>query len=162
MKETSSKLLNSRSDCLDCVKTLIEMAQQQVYIIGQNLETDLYNYKSIYDHLAEMTTQNRKTDIRLIAHETRAATANGHYLILLAQKLPTFVQIRITANPEHKKFRENWLIIDDMAFMHLKNPLRYEGYFEIDNKLECRSLTADFLHIWEASQPDQNTRRLSL
>lgn len=162
MKETSSKILDGRNDCLKCVKTLIDLAQQQVYIIGQNLEADFYHHKSIYDHLVEIATHNRNSDIRLIAHDTRVATANGHYLILLAQKLPTFVQIRITTNPEHQKFSENWLIVDDMAFMRLKNPLLYEGYFDIDNKLECRSLTAEFLDIWEMSQPDQNTRRLSL
>lgn len=162
MKETSSILLDGRSNCLDCVTTLINLARRRVYIIGQNLEADLYNHKSIYDHLTAMTTQNRKTDIRLIAHDTRVATANGHYLILLAQKLPTFAQIRTTTNREHRKFRENWLIVDDMAYMRLKNPLRYEGYFENDNKLECRSITVEFLEIWEASQPDQNTRRLSL
>jgi hypothetical protein len=162
MNETSSKLLNGRSDCMDCVETLIELAQERVFIIGQDLEADLYNHKKIYDHLAGMATKNRKTDIRLITHDTRVATANGHYLILLAQKLPTFAQIRITANPDHKNFRENWLIVDDMAFMRVKNPSRYEGYFEIDNKLECRFLTESFLEIWEASQIDQNTRRLSL
>ena len=162
MRETSNELLDGRGDCLECAKTLISMAKQQVYIIGQDLEADLYNHKSIYDHLTELTTKNRKTDIRLIAHDTRAATNNGHYLILLAQKLPTFASIRITASPEHKNFRESWLIVDDMAFMRLKNPNQYEGYFAIDGKLECRALTDDFNDIWEASQPDQNTRRLSL
>ena len=162
MSKTSSILLDGRSDCMECVNTLINRAQQRVYIIGQNLEADLYNHKSIYDYLAEMPVQNRKADIRLIAHDTRVATNNGHYLVLLTQKLPTFAQIRTTVDPAHRKFNENWLIVDDMAFMRLQNPLRYEGYFENDNKLECRSLTAEFLDIWEASQPDQNTRRLSL
>ena len=162
MSKTSSILLDGRSECLSCVNTLINRAQHRVYIIGQNLEADLYNHKNIYDRLTEMATRNQKTDIRLISHDTRAATNNGHYLILLAQKLPTFAQIRTTVDPAHRKFRENWLIVDDMAFMRLKNPLRYEGYYETDNRLECRSLTVEFLDIWEASQPDQNTRRLSL
>jgi hypothetical protein len=162
MNKSSSVLLDGRSDCLGCVNTLIDRAQQRVYIVGQNLEADLYNHKSIYDHLTKMATENRKTDIRLISHDTRLATTNGHYLILLTQKLLTFAHIRTTVDPAHRKFRENWLIVDDMAFMRLKNPLRYEGYFENNNKLECRSLTAEFLDIWEASQLDQNTRRLSL
>ena len=162
MKETSSKLLSGRKDCLDCVKTLIGRAQQRVYIIGQDLETELYNHRGIYDHLTGMATQNRKTDVRLIAHDTRVATSNGHYLILLTQKLPTFAQIRITSDPDHQKFSENWLIVDDNAFMRLRNPFQYEGNFDIDNRLDCRSLAKDFIDIWEASQQDQNTRRLSL
>ena len=162
MEETSNNILNGRSACLSCVKNLINMAKHQVFIINQNLEADLYHHKDIYDHLFEMATQNRKTDIRIIAHDTGVATTNGHYLILLTQKLPTFAKIRITTDPEHKKFRESWLIVDDMAFMRLRNPSRYEGYFETYGKLECRELTGEFIDIWGVCQPDQNTRRLSL
>ena len=46
--------------------------------------------------------------------------------------------------------------------MRIRNPVRYEGYYEIDNKLECRTYTDKFNEIWEASEADQNTRRLSL
>jgi hypothetical protein len=46
--------------------------------------------------------------------------------------------------------------------MRLKNPYQYEGRFDLDNKPDCRLLTDDFIDIWEASQQDQNTRRLSL
>ena len=162
MEQTSSQALSGRNDCRDCVDKLISLAKHKVYIISQNLEADLYNHKSTYDHLVEIATQNRKTDIRLLSHDTRVAAMNGHYLILLAQKLPSFTQVRITGTPEHQKFRESWLIVDDMAYMRLINPAVCEGYFEIDNKLEGRSLTESFLEIWEASQPDQNSRRLSL
>ncbi|MCH7881433.1 MAG: hypothetical protein IIB69_07640 [Proteobacteria bacterium] len=162
MKEYSSILLNGRNDCRRCVRELIELSTQRVYLIGQNLEPDLYNHKYLYDHLSELTTRNRNTDIRVIAHDTRVAARNGHYLILLAQRLPTFAQIRITVTRDQRKFSENWLIVDDMAFMRIKNPASYEGYYDTDNKLECRSLAQSFMEIWEASLPDQNTRRLGI
>jgi hypothetical protein len=72
------------------------------------------------------------------------------------------VQIRTTVTPQHRHFRESWLIADDGAFMRLRNPDRYEGYYELDNKLECRSYIEQFMEMWEACEPDQNTRRLSL
>ena len=46
--------------------------------------------------------------------------------------------------------------------MRIRNPERYEGYYEIDNKLECRAYYDDFVEMWETCEPDQNTRRLSL
>ncbi len=162
MEESSSKLLDGKSDCQRCVQKLIALSTQRIYLIGQNLEPGLYNYRYLYDHLAELATRNRKTDIRVIAHDTRAAAHEGHYLILLAQKLPTFVQIRTTVTRDHQKFNESWLIIDDMAFMRIKDPATHEGYFDTDNRLECRSLANSFNEIWEASLPDQNTRRLGL
>lgn len=162
MRTNSSKLLDGRNDCQHCVRELIELATRRVYLIGTSLEADLYNYKYLYDHLAALAARNRKTDIRMIAHDTHVAARSGHYLILLAQRLPTFAQIRTTVTREHRKFNESWLIIDDIAFMRIKNLASYEGYFDADNKLECRSLAQTFDEIWEASQPDQNTRRLAI
>jgi hypothetical protein len=162
MEESSKKKLNGRIDCAECVKTLIGLSKQKIYIICENLDATIYSDKEIYDHLAQLAIHNRKTDIRVIAHDTRAASQDGHFLIHLQQKLPSFVQIRTTVVPLDKKFSESWLIIDDESYMQIRNPLRYEGYFEIDNKLECRTLLDRFHEVWEASSPDQNSRRLSL
>jgi hypothetical protein len=51
---------------------------------------------------------------------------------------------------------------DDGAYMRIRNPQHFEGYYEIHNKLKCRSYHDDFIEMWEACEPDQNTRRLSL
>ncbi|MCP4874869.1 MAG: hypothetical protein GY896_05245 [Gammaproteobacteria bacterium] len=162
MSETSSILLEGRMDCQEAAKTLILGSVGRVYLITQRLETELYNHAEIFDHLVQIATTNRNADIRIIAHDTRVAANQGHCLIHLVQKLPTFAQIRITATPAHQNFRESWLIADDGAYMRIRNPERFEGYYEIDNKLECKSYFDSFIEMWEASEPDQNTRRLSL
>ena len=162
MEDNSSKILGGRRDCHDCVQQLIQLASQRVYIIGPQLEPELYNDRSIYEQLSNLASNNRNTDIRIIAHDTRVAASQGHCLIHLAQRLPSFANIRTTVTREHRKFFESWLIVDDMAYMRIKNLGRYEGNFELDNKLETRSYLDKFEEIWEACQVDQNTRRLSL
>ena len=162
MEDTSSILLDGRSDCREAAKTLILGSVGRVYIASQKLEAELYNDAEIYEHLSQLATNNRNTDIRVVAHDTRVAANQGHYLIHLAQKLPSFVQIRTTATPAHRNFRESWLVVDDGAYMRIRNPERYEGYYELDNKLETRGYYEDFIEMWEACVPDQNTRRLSL
>jgi hypothetical protein len=162
MEDNSSILLDNRSDCRDAVNTLILGCVGRLYLVTQRLESELYHHVEIYEHLAQLATSNRNTDVRIIAHDTRVAANQGHFLIHLAQKMPTFVQIRTTVTPQHRHFRESWLIADDGAFMRLRNPDRYEGYYELDNKLECRSYIEQFMEMWEACEPDQNTRRLSL
>ena len=162
MEESSSELLNSRSDCRNCAANLILAARQRVYIISQKLEPELYNDREIFQHLSNIATSNRKADIRVIAHDTRLAASQGHHLINLAQKLPSFVQIRMTIIRAHRQFFESWLIVDDHAYMRIRNPAQYEGSFEINNKLETRSYLDRFEEIWEACEIDQNTRRLSL
>lgn len=162
MEENSSEILDGPGDCRDCARNLILLARQRVYIISQQLEPELYNHRTIYTHLSSLATTNRKADIRIIAHDTRSASNQGHYLINLTQKLPSFAKIRTTVTRADKKFMESWLIVDDMAYMRIRNPALYEGNFETNNKLECKSYITRFEEIWESCQVDQNTRRLSL
>jgi len=162
MEENSSGILDGPGDCRDCARKLILLATHRVYIISQHLEPELYNDRSIYAHLSSLATTNRKTDIRIISHDTRSASNQGHYLINLTQKLPSFAKIRTTVTRDDKKFMESWLIVDDMAYMRIRNPALYEGNFETNNKLECKSYITRFEEIWESCQVDQNTRRLSL
>lgn len=162
MEDSSSIVLSSCSDCKEAARALVLGSRGRVYLLTQRLEAELYHDPDIYHHLAGLATSNRATDIRIITHDTRVAANQGHYLIHLAQKLPSFVQIRRTQNPEHRGFRESWLIADDNAYMRIRNPERFEGYYELDNKLECRPYLDTFIDTWEACEQDQNTRRLSL
>ncbi|MFT5504181.1 MAG: hypothetical protein ACI845_003169 [Gammaproteobacteria bacterium] len=162
MEDSSAELLGSRSDCIDCVHQLILGASQEVYVYSQILESELYNHRPLYDHLVKLATTIRNSDIRILCHDTRRAAYNGHYFIHLCQKLPTFASIRTSIIPSHRKFRESWLMTDASGYMRIRNPQRYEGYFELDNKLECRTYRDQFLEAWEACEQDQNTRRLSL
>lgn len=162
MEESSSILLDGRKDCVEAAKTLILGSVGRIYVFSQRLEAEIYNDAEIHQHLTQLAASNRNTDIRIVAHDTRVAANQGHYLIHLAQKLPSFARIRVTVSPVHRNFRESWLIADDGAYMRIRNPERYEGYYELDNKLECRSYLEEFLEVWEACEPDQNTRRLSL
>jgi hypothetical protein len=162
MEDNTNIPLDGRIECREAVKSLILGAVCEVFLITQRLEAELYDDAEIHEHLARLASSNRNTDIRIIAHDTRVAANQGHYLIHLAQKLPSFAQIRLTVTPEHRNFRESWLIVDDGAYMRIRNPERFEGYYELDNKLECQGYREQFLEIWESCEPDQNTRRLNI
>jgi hypothetical protein len=162
MIDDSTILLDGRSDCAEAAKALVLGCVGRLCLVTRKLEPELYNDAEIFAHLSSLAATNRNTEIRIIAQDTRVAANQGHYLIHLAQKLPTYVQIRSTVTPAHRGFRESWLIADDGAYLRLRNPDRYEGYYELDNKLECRSYLETFNEMWEACEPDQNTRRLSL
>ena len=162
MEDNSSILLDNRSDCRDAAAALILGCTTRLCLVTQRLESELYNHAELYEHLLQLISNNRNAEIRIIAHDTRVAANQGHYLIHLAQKMPTFAQIRTTVTPGHRNFRESWLIADDGAYLRLRNPERWEGSYELDNKLECRNYLEQFVEMWEACEPDQNTRRLSI
>ena len=154
--------INGRSECRDAAKSLILGALNDISLITQRLESELYDDSDIYEYLSRLAARNRNATIRIIAHDTRPAANRGHRLIHLAQNLPSFAQIRVTRLPDQRRFRESWLIVDQGAYLRMRNLERFEGYYKLDNKLNCRDLRKSFLEFWEACEPDQNTRRLSL
>ena len=85
MNDSSSILLDGRSDCVEAVKALVLGCTRQLHLVTQRLEAELYNHAEIFDHLTALASANRNTEIRIIAQDTRVAANQGHYLIHLAQ-----------------------------------------------------------------------------
>jgi len=76
--------------------------------------------------------------------------------------LPSSIQIRIPATEELQRFSESWLIVDDHSLFRMTNPQRYEGVLIENDRLHIKTQMEYFDQAWENSEPDQNTRRLSL
>ncbi len=162
MENTSVNTLTSRQECSDAVHRLIEQAELQVAIFSQELEPLLYNHAEICEMLSDLARKNRHSKVRIIAQQTKTVAMDGHCLISLAQRLSSYVSIRIPTTPELQRFRESWLIIDNHSICEINNPDRYEGKVIEHDRLHVKSQLEFFDHAWENSQPDQYTRRLSL
>jgi hypothetical protein len=162
MENTSVNTLNSRKDCVEAVERLITQAEQHIAIFSQQLEPLLYNHPHICELMSALARKNRHTTIRILAQQTKSIAADGHCLIGLAQRLPTFVSIRIPATPELQLFRESWLIADNHSICQINNPDRYEGSVIETDRLYVKSKLEFFNHAWENSELDPHTRRLSI
>ena len=162
MENTSAITLNERQECVDAVERLVRGAEQHIAIFTQALEPLLYNRHIICDLLSALARKSSHSNVRILAQATKSVAADGHCLIHLAQRLPTYVQIRIPSTQELQTFRESWLIADNHSILQLNNPQRYEGSVIEQDRLYVKHKLEFFDHAWENSDPDQNTRRLSL
>jgi len=162
MDNSSVITLNSRNDCVEAVHRLIQSAEQHVAIFSQELEPLLYNHVEICEMLSALARKNRHSSVRIIAQQTKTVASDGHCLIHLAQRLSTYVSIRVPSTPELQRFRESWLITDNHSICEINNPDRYEGKVIEHDRLHVKTQLEFFDHAWENSQPDQHTRRLSL
>lgn len=162
MDKTSVTTLTDRHDCKEAVQHLIDVAERHVAIFSQQLEPFLYNHSSICESLSRLARKNRHSDIRIIAQQTRSVTSEGHCLINLAQKLSSYVSIHKPSTAELQRFTQSWLIIDNHSICEITNPERYEGKL-IEHDLPYIKRQLEFFdHAWENSEPDINTRRLSI
>lgn len=162
MSELQVETINSREQCADAVKRLIESARSQVAIFSQQLEPLLYHQPAVCQKIAQLARNPQHASVRIIAQSTRSVSSQGHCLIDLAQRLPSAIQIRIPQTEELQHFSESWLIVDDHAIVQISDPQRYEGSVIENDRLHVKSQLDFFNHAWENSEQDQNTRRLSL
>lgn len=161
MKDSSVKVLASRQDCLDAVRTLFDRAELHIKLFTQNLEPVLYNHHDLCETLSALARKNRHSTVRILAQHTKHV-GDGHCLVKLAQQLSSSVQIRIPSTPELQHYTKSLLIADDHSMMVIDNPERYEGSLVLSSRLPVKTELEFFDHAWEHSLPDQNTRRLNI
>ncbi len=161
--DTSSVItLTSRQECSDAIHRMVESAEQYIAIFSQQLEPQLFNHQDLCEMISQMARNNRHSSVRILAQQTKSVATDGHCLIHLAQRLSSYVKIRVPTSPELQHFSECWLIVDDHSICQITNPQRYEGSAIEHDRLHVKSKLEFFNQAWENSNPDQNTRRLSL
>lgn len=162
MENTSVTTLTDRQSCYDAVKQVIHSAEGRIAIFSQALEPLLYNHEEICDALSSLARSHRHAMVRVIAQSTRSAAADGHCVIRLAQRLSSYVQIRVPATQELQRFNQSWIIADNHSICEITNSERYEGQLIEHNQLHVRTQLDFFDHAWENSEPDIQTRRLGI
>ncbi|MBT3206388.1 MAG: hypothetical protein HOM14_17920 [Gammaproteobacteria bacterium] len=162
MTNTSVTTLLNKQDCSDAVHEVIQSAQQSIAIFSQQLEPLLYNHREICDAMSSLARKNQHSHIRVLVVKTQSISLDGHCLITLAQRIPSSIQIKVPVTAELLRFSESWLIADNHTICQINNPDRYEGSLIKNDRLHVKTKMEFFDHAWENSQPDQNTRRLSI
>ncbi len=154
--------LDGKALCRETIASLISQATKSIAIFSQKLEYSLYHQPVICQAIKTLVRKNKNARIRIICKDSRAATQHGHCFINLAQNLSSFIEIRQPNTQEINQFQASWLMIDDVAYCHIKNVERFLGTACFNNRLVVKESLDFFNHAWENSEIDQQTRRLSL
>lgn len=154
--------IDNKALAQEAVVKLISKARHQISILSQQLEPELYNQTQLCEHISQLIRHNHRCKIRILYKNNESIGSQSHCLIQLAQRFSSFIEIRLITHKEFIKFQQSWLLIDDMAYCHLKNPARYIGEACFYNKLVVKEDLEFFNQAWEHSEVDPLTRRLSL
>lgn len=136
-------------------------AVRALALLTHDLEPALYATDDFIDELRRVATTGRYAGVRVLVQDSRRAVRDGHKLIEVARRLPTFVAIR-NPHPEHRNVLESFLVADERALLHRKQADRYEGYADLDNPYEARQKLRVFDEIWDRAVPDPEMRRLGI
>lgn len=160
--ETDDTLLIDRSEDNTLASLMmVKQADRTIDIISREMDPVIYNTPEFAETIKQMVLKNKKSKVRILAHEPTLIVRRGHRLVDLAMQLTSFIEIRVPSF-EHANYSDSLFIADTTGYIHRLNPERYEGKLNFNDKRISRILTHQFDEIWDKSRSDPNFKRTLL
>jgi len=140
---------------------LAQQGRRTLDLVTRHLDPPLLDREDFVDAVKAIALGSKYAEIRILLLDPGPVVSRGHRLIQLAQRLSSFVQLRVPS-PEHKEFNEAWLVVDKRAYAHRRFSDRFEATVNFNDPRLASQLGNRFDEIWQRATPDPNLRRLHL
>jgi hypothetical protein len=137
-------------------------ARRQLRIFAPDLDRQLLNRERVNELLVRLARHNPTARVRILVSDPGTAVTEGHRLIYLARRLPSFISIRVLDGDINGK-EESWILADDQALLwrpdyrHLRN-----GIVHRHDPGRSHALKSVFDEQWDQSRTDPSLRQLHL
>ncbi|MEE4250112.1 MAG: hypothetical protein V2I38_05940 [Alcanivoracaceae bacterium] len=137
-------------------------ARRNLRIFAPDLDQQLLNRDRVSELLVRLARHNPSARIRILIADAGQAVADGHRLVYLARRLPSYVSIRVLPR-DSRDVSENWLLADDRIllwrpdFRHLRHAVLHT-----DDPARCGALQRHFDQRWDQSLSDPALRQLHI
>jgi len=153
--------IESGQELLAVTTEILKQSGHTLDIVSRHLDPLVYDQAEIMELIKQVALGSRQARIRIVINDIRPVLSRGHRLIDLAQRLTSFISIRIPGH-SHKNFNEAMLIADNNAYIHRPFADRYEGEAHLSNRGRSRGLTSRFEELWEKADTHPSLRRLRI
>lgn len=136
-------------------------AKRALRMLTYDLEPQIYGEPDFIEVVRGVATSGRFASVRVLVQDSARAVRDGHRLVELARRLPSFIEMR-TPHADHRNLIEAYLVADERALLYRKQADRYEGFVDVDDPLQARRLVREFDQVWGRAAPDPELRRLGL
>ena len=143
------------------ILALAQQGRRTLDLVTRHLDPPLLDREDFVDAVKAIALGSKYAEIRILLLDPGPVVSRGHRLIQLAQRLSSFVQLRVPS-PEHKEFNEAWLVVDKRAYAHRRFSDRFEATVNFNDPRLASQLGNRFDEIWQRATPDPNLRRLHL
>jgi hypothetical protein len=140
---------------------LFGKATREVVIMSRHLDPVVFDNLETSDALRRFLLSSRRARLRILVKEPDAIARRGHRVVDLAQRLTSFVQIRVPA-AEFSRQNSAFVIVDGTGVVFRDQASRFEGTVSFKDRHLARELLHQFDEMWESSLSARSLRRMSL
>lgn len=153
--------LDTMDDNRSAVTAIARQCQRSLHIQTYDLDPLIYDDADFIEAVRQLAVSGSRANVQILLEDSRKIVASGHRIIELARQVSSYIEIR-KINTNLKTISEAFLVGDETGVVFRKQPQRYEGFVNFNDRSRCRQLLADFRDSWEKALPDPELRRLHL
>lgn len=136
----------------DARLALLAQAQRQVDIHLPRLDATVYASAEELAELRRIATSGRGAQIRVLLHEPAAALRDSHRLILLMQRLPSVVKVRVPVEEPDLADSSACLLTDAGGYLFQPDAERTRGRAMRVDRPGLAPLRQRFEEMWERAE----------
>ncbi len=156
-----SRFLQGREAFREAALALARQARRQLLLWTEDLEPGVYDPPDFAQAVVELIKRNRHARCLVLLEDPGWVIKHHHPLVGLAQRLSTFVQIRMPLR-EYQDHEAYGLIADETGLLERRRGQGYRGSFHPRLPGRARALARAFMEAWESGLAIPDLRHLDL
>lgn len=153
--------LDSMDDNRVAAVALAQQCKNSLIIQSYDLDPIIYDTSEFVEAVRQVAINGPRSQVKILIEDASKVVSGGHRLIELMRQLTSSIHIQ-KINTNLKTLSDAFLICDETAILYRRQPHRYEGFVNFNDRGKCRQILADFKDSWEKSMPEQEFRRLHI
>ena len=160
-QDSGTVTVDSSEECRIAALSMARQAARGIDIVSRHLDPQLYDTREFCEAVSQLLIGSRRARLRALVRDTDAIVKSGHQLIHLAQRLSSFIEIRVPAR-EYDDYNAAFLIVDGAGVIYRSLSDRFEGSVNFADPRTAQDLGRQFEEMWQTATPDINLRRAHL
>lgn len=158
-RDSEQYILEDAHQLAGATDELLDQARRTVRIHAPELDGPLLDRDAPLSALASMT-RTRRARVRVLLMDSSAALRDGHRLIDLARRFPSYIELRLLSQEDRVR-RDAWVVADETGLVYRPDYRRLaDGHACFHDVSLAPKLARDFDEWWERGQTDPELRRL--
>jgi hypothetical protein len=160
-KDAQAVAIDSSEACRVAALSMARQAARGIDIVSRHLDPQMYDNREFCEAVSQLVVGSRRARVRALVRHTDPVVKGGHQLVALAQRLSSFIEIRVPAR-EYDDYNAAFLLVDGAGLIYRMLSDRYEATVSFNDPRRAQDLGRQFEEMWQTAAPDTNLRRAHL
>ena len=153
--------LQTSLDNREVALAMIRQTQNSLSIVSRDLDAKIFDDADLVDAVKDLILNSRHSRVRIITRDISRIINQGHRLVDLYHRLPSYMDIRLPAK-EHETYNSAFVVSDRFGVIFRSHADRYEGTANFNDQKTAEDLSKIFEDMWEAGHDHPDLRTLSV